>query len=95
MRNDTQASGGHRVLDPCLPQGYDGLLNGVAVSGGGYFSRCREASSQIVAGDCAEQHCGLRGLHVPPLAGVKLTPCICKFCPFYLVHTYPLWIDTV
>lgn len=70
-QNDSKSSGRHKVLDPCLPQGYDGLLNGVAVSGGGYFSRCREASSEIIAGDCASQHCGVRGLHVPPLAGLS------------------------
>lgn len=72
MSKDGNAAGKEerqQVLDPCLPQGYDGSMNGVKVSGGGYFSLCRQVSSGLVAGNCTAQHCGLGGLHLPPLSG--------------------------
>ena len=67
--NGSENGGEQQILDPCLPQGFDGSVNGVKVSGGGYFSLCRQISSGLVAGNCTSQHCGLRGLQLPPLAG--------------------------
>lgn len=58
-----------QILDPCLPQGFDRAEDGVKVSGGGYFSLCRQVSSGLVAGNCTSQHCGLRGLQLPQLSG--------------------------
>ena len=59
-----------RVLDPCLPRGYEGVLDGVAVSGGGYFGLCRQVAAGIVLGtNCSSLHCGLGGMYLPPLTG--------------------------
>lgn len=65
-----------KVLDPCLPRGYEGELEGVRVSGGGYFSLCRQITAGLVLGNCSAMSCSLAGFSLPPLTGKRLPQAI-------------------
>lgn len=58
-----------RVSDPCLPLGYQGEMDHIPVSGGGYFGLCRQVAASILMGNCTSLHCGLGGMLLPPLSG--------------------------
>ncbi|KAK9818195.1 hypothetical protein WJX72_008615 [[Myrmecia] bisecta] len=56
------------AMDPCLPRGYSGTVNGRPVAGGGYFGLCRQLAANLIAGQCTSPRCPIgNGSVAPPL----------------------------